>query len=181
MNNKKMNYSALLLSASILLSSLAVAQTEEPTLPPRKNDSSLDRPMTQSKMISIIKQLDEKIEVKGNTLSFVYDEVNITLISDVTANRMRMITPVVEAAKMSDQQIIASLASNYHLALDARYAIGNGILFSSYIHPLRELTKSQLLSAVRQVATLSKTFGTTYTSGELTFGLQKPEEDLIDI
>jgi len=94
---------------------------------------------------------------------------------------MRLVSPVIEASNMSEQQIIASLVSNYHLALDARYAIGSGVLFSTYIHPLAELTESQLISAVRQVATLSKTFGTTYTSGELSFGVQAEEEERIEI
>ena len=103
------------------------------------------------------------------------------MISDTAANRMRLASAVVNASDMSDEQIISSLVSNYHLALDARYAIGNGVLFSTYIHPMAELTKTQLLSAIRQVSTLNKTFGTSYTSGELSFAVQPPPEERIEL
>jgi len=91
---------------------------------------------------------------------------------------MRIVAPVIEATQLTEEQILSSMISNYHLALDARYAIGDGILYSVYIHPLAELTETQLVSAVRQVATLRNTFGNGYTSGELTFGVEAQEERL---
>ncbi len=171
----------LLLSISILFCGHAYAQSSEDVAPPTENESVPRQEMTQSRMADIIKGLVDETQDSGNSINFVYDEVAITLVSDATANRMRLVSPVIEASNMSEQQIIASLVSNYHLALDARYAIGSGVLFSTYIHPLAELTESQLISAVRQVATLSKTFGTTYTSGELSFGVQAEEEERIEI
>lgn len=176
-----MKFTALLLSLSILACSQAYAQTEERSTPPSESENSPREVMTQAKMANIIKSLVEKAEGPDNNLSFVYEGVTITMVSDANANRMRLVSPVAKATDMSEEQIIASLVSNFHLALDARYAIGSGVLFSTYIHPMQELTESQLLSAVRQVATLNKTFGTTYTSGELTFGVQAPEEERIEI
>jgi len=137
--------------------------------------------MTQAKMANIIKELVDETQGPDNNLSFVYDGVSISMVSDDNANRMRLVTPITAASEMSEQQVIATLVSNFHLALDARYAIGNGVLFSTYIHPLAELSRDQLISAVRQVSTLSKTFGSSYTSGELTFGVQTPEEERIEI
>ena len=71
------------------------------------------------------------------------------------------------------------MVSNFHLALDARYAIAKGVLYAAYIHPLKELTEQQLQSAVIQVSTLRLTFGTTYTSGALTFGADNKNEEEI--
>jgi len=176
-----MKLATLLISASIFWGSYAHAQSDESAPPLSEPEQAPREIMTQAEMANIIKELVEETQGSDNNLSFIYDGVTITMVSDAKANRMRLVSPVIEAGNMSDQQIIASLVSNYHLALDARYAIGNGVLFSTYIHPMEELTKNQLLSAVRQVATLSKTFGTTYTSGELTFGVEAAEEERIDI
>ena len=173
-----MKLTIMFFGVALLLCSNAYAQSDNRRAQPER---STPEAMTQSKMIDIIKQLVEKTQGPDNHLSFVYNDITITMISDPAANRMRLVSAVIEARDMSDQQVIASLISNYHLALDARYGIGNGVLFSTYIHPLAELTKTQLLSAVRQVATLSKTFGTSYTSGELNFAVQPPEEDRIEI
>ena len=63
------------------------------------------------------------------------------------------------------------LEANFHSALDGRYAISNGMVYAAYIHPLSPLRPEEVRSALRQVAELGKTFGTTYSSGELLFGV----------
>lgn len=176
-----MKLTTILFSATLLFCSSTHAQSDTRPPSPAQPEALTSEPMTQSMMADIIKQLVEETQGSDNNLSFVYNDVVITMISDAAANRMRLVSAVVNASDMSDEQIIASLVSNYHLALDARYAIGNGVLFSTYIHPMAELTKAQLLSAVRQVATLSNTFGTSYTSGELSFAVQPPAEERIEI
>lgn len=161
----------------------ASAQSSEPVEPEKK--IAREAPMTQSRLTEIVKNLVNETQGTGNVLVFAFDGISITMVSDSTANRMRLIAPVIEADKLTEQQVAATLVSNYHLALDARYAIGDGVLVSTFIHPLAELSQSQLLSAIRQVATLNKTFGTTYSSGELSYGAQQQEEEgeeeLIDI
>jgi len=132
--------------------------------------------MTQTKIKRIVSEIAEEVSGEANNLRFYYNGANLALISNLPANRMRIISPIMDAKSMNEQQILSSLLANYHLALDARYAIGNGVLYSVYIHPLKELTEDQLVSAVRQVATLRNTFGTTYTSGELSFGVEVEEE-----
>lgn len=133
--------------------------------------------MTVAKIKKIINEIAEEVKEEENgNLSFYYNGATLVLLSDSAANRMRIVSPVIEANRLTQEHIIASLISNYHLALDARYAIGDGILYSVYIHPLKELTETQLLSAVRQVATLKNTFGNGYTSGEMSFGVEEPQE-----
>ena len=184
-------WTSILFLSSLSLSAASWAQSDKDEQDPKEqkpstenlNSESLRSPMTQDKMAEIVKKLVEKTNGGDNNLSFEFDGVTISMISNVQANRMRLITPVASLADMSEQQVIASLVSNYHLALDARYALSGEVLVTTYIHPLAELTEQQLISAIRQVATLSKTFGTTYTSGELTFGVevQTQAPETIDI
>ncbi len=66
------------------------------------------------------------------------------------------------------------LDTNFHSALDARYVTSNGLVYAAYIHPLSPLRREEILSVLRQVAELVKTFGTPYSSGELSFGFPSP-------
>ena len=134
--------------------------------------------MTQERMASIIGELVGKYEGTPNQITFEINGAPLMLISNTQANRMRLLAPIISADDMTQEHLVASLISNYHLALDARYAVGNGILYSAYIHPLKELTRAQLESAIRQVVTLRATFGTGYTSGELTFSAQAQGESI---
>ncbi len=150
-----------------------VAQSDLPANPPLAEQRDMDL----SKMTAIIKDLGESVEIaqNGSTIAFTYDNAQLIAVVSETANRMRLISPVMSASDMTESQMAASLVSNYHLALDARYAVGDGILYTVYIHPLKELTAEQLRSAIRQVATLRNTFGTSYSSGEMTFGVETKE------
>ncbi len=126
--------------------------------------------MTQKRMESIVKGLATKSEGQKGRVSFYYQEVLIYLISDPIHNRMRLIAPIAKYADLERAHVDAAMISNFHLSLDARYAVTQGILYSAYLHPLKELTELQLESAVKQVANLALTFGTQYSSGELNFG-----------
>jgi len=76
------------------------------------------------------------------------------------------------------------LQANFDSALDARYAVANGVLWSAYIHPLSSLQDKQFLEAVGQVVNLTSTFGSSYSSGALIFNGGDSKEiqrrDLID-
>lgn len=144
---------------------------------PTLNDSG---PMTLEKLTAIINEVGNNVEVQnGGSITFTFNEAQLIAVVAEQANRMRLIAPIVAAGDLTADQMAATLVSNYHLALDARYAVGEGVLYSAYIHPLKELTSNQLVSAIRQVATLRNTFGTSYTSGEMSFGVQT--EERIDI
>ena len=126
----------------LLLSSLFIAFTHAQTSRSPIPESELREPkMTQARMVEIVKELVEETEGPDNSLSFVYDGIAITMVSDVNANRMRLLAAVIDVEQLTEEQILATLVSNYHLALDARYAIGGNVLYSTYIHPLSPLTK----------------------------------------
>ena len=66
--------------------------------------------------------------------------------------------------------------ANFHSALDLKYAISDDVLWSTFIHPLRELTVAQVKDAVSQVYYANRTFGTTYTSTDLVFPWKAKKE-----
>jgi len=111
----------------------------------------------------------------------------LLVITDERANRMRIMVPIQSFDPEKDEDLktaLFALHANYDRALDARYAISEGILWSAFIHPLRSLTEEDLASALEQVQTLRKNTGTTYSSGALIFGpaikaapVQEEEDD----
>ena len=75
-----------------------------------------------------------------------------------------------EADTLGESLMKRLLQSNFDTALDARYAIAKGMLWSAFVHPLPQLTPDQFASGLGQVVNLAMTFGSTFTSGGLTFG-----------
>ena len=125
--------------------------------------------MTQERLHELISEIATDVTMEGSMVGFVYDDVKLLCISDADADRMRIISAITNVSDLSGEEVFYALAANFHSALDARYAISDGLVYAAYIHPLSPLTETQLRDAVRQVATAQKTFGTTYTSGELYF------------
>ncbi|KAA1244704.1 hypothetical protein [Aquimarina sp. RZ0] len=123
----------------------------------------------------ITKNADTLGGVTGNW-QFVYKEVPMLCITDATNNRMRIIAPITDSGNLDKDLLLDSLTANFHSALDVKYAISNGILWSAYVHPLKELTPEQVESAISQVYLATKTFGTTFSSTELIFGGGNVEE-----
>lgn len=62
------------------------------------------------------------------------------------------------------------LQANFDSALDARYAIANKLIWGVFIHPLSPLDNEQFASALVQVLNVATSFGTSFSSGQLTFG-----------
>ena len=126
--------------------------------------------MQQNQMEKIVKAMAQESSGAAGVVQFKFRGTNLYLISDVKHNRMRIIAPIVEYAKLERKHIDAAFESNFHKALDARYAVSEGILYSAYIHSMKELNEAQIQSAVSQVANLALSFGGDYSSGELTYG-----------
>ncbi len=61
------------------------------------------------------------------------------------------------------------MVANFDTAMDARYAIAQGGLWSTVLHPFAALTVDEFLSGFTQAVTLAGTYRTTYCSGALRF------------
>lgn len=103
------------------------------------------------------------------------------IISDIRADRMRILVGIGEEASLPPELMKRALQANFDSALDARYAIAQGILWSIYIHPLSPLEDEEFLSGLSQTITAAMTFGTTYTSGAFVFGGGDSEGIMEDI
>ena len=110
------------------------------------------------------------LEERSGFWKFNIDSAVVFVITDETHNRMRIMTPVAEVGSISGEECQILLAANFDRALDARYCLNEGVIWSAYLHPLRELISSEFLTALSQVVTLAKNFGSTYTSTDVVFG-----------
>ncbi|MCH2035029.1 MAG: hypothetical protein MK202_16085 [Tenacibaculum sp.] len=132
--------------------------------------------MTPSKLGTMLEKISDSIVSQKTQWRFIIKNVPFITIADSTHNRMRIMSPIVESDKLSEELKTASLMANFHTALDVKYAISDNVLWSVFIHPLKELTEDQVLDAVSQVYYAKVNFGTTFSSTSLVFPGKKPEK-----
>lgn len=149
-----------------LWQSSVLAQPDPPPAPPSETSLEL---MDIERLDAILQEQVEDISTQPGQWRFSINEISIIVLADPNANRMRIFSPVMDAAELTPEQIQKMMLANFHTALDARYAIANGSVVTTFIHPLSSLQERDLLSALNQVSSLAATFGTSYTSGELLF------------
>lgn len=125
--------------------------------------------MNPTTLERLIAQVSDTVQTKGNSFQFAYKEALLICVYDENANRMRIISPIVEVEKLEEQQLLDALLANFHSALDVKYAMSDDVIWSVFIHPLKELSEHQVLDAIDQVYSASATFGTTYSSTNLVF------------
>jgi len=111
---------------------------------------------------------------EGNVWQGVNRQRRLYVMADQDADRMRVMTPV---GRLSDtggdtdaDLLRVLLEANFDRALDARYALHDGVLWSAFIHPLASLGAGLLADAIAQVVTLADNTGTTFASSDLFFG-----------
>jgi len=125
--------------------------------------------MSNEKLASIIKRLDDKAGGNNGFWQLQIEGHEVSVITDEKADRMRIIVPVTRVESLKDGELIRLMQSNFDSALDARYAIAKGIVWSAFIHPLSSLTDHEFISGLGQTVNLSITFGKGYSSGALIF------------
>ncbi|QCX39347.1 YbjN domain-containing protein [Aureibaculum algae] len=133
--------------------------------------------MTNSDLEKIIYVVSDSIRGESGNWQFMIKGRMLACITDTTNNRLRIMSPIIEQKKLAHIDLLKLMEANFHSALDARYAISDNLLWSMYVHPLKELQKDEILSAINQVYTAALTYGTTYNSSELTFPIKKEIEE----
>ncbi len=127
--------------------------------------------MTLEKMGQIISRLDKDAkQAREGYWKLTIEETPVVIVTDKKAGRMRIMVPVARTSDLTSNDLLRIAQANFDSALDSRYAIAQKILWSVFIHPLHELHDRQFISAIGQTVNLALTYGTTYTSGALTFG-----------
>ncbi|MBF9043507.1 hypothetical protein HKCCE4037_09220 [Rhodobacterales bacterium HKCCE4037] len=127
-------------------------------------------PMTPERMAEIFSVLDPNTVVEPNGMTLTITNVPVTVIIDPEADRMRILVPISSAEALDDAELLRLMQANFDTALDARYAIANGRLWSTFIHPLSPLETEQLISGLAQAVSLAQTYGESYSSGAIMFG-----------
>lgn len=137
--------------------------------------SAFDK-MTNEKMGKILHRESQEVEGELGRWQVAYLERVLYIITDENANRMRVMTPIIEEAKMEDETMKQLLEANFDRALDAKYSLYEGYVWSVFTHPLSELTVEQFKDAMKQVATLADRYGSSYSSTDFVFGGQEQSE-----
>jgi hypothetical protein len=102
-----------------------------------------------------------QVEIGRNTLA---------VIADAQSDRLRAMIAVAAVDQNDPRTFRRLLEANFAAALDARYAIFNGVLWALFVSPLSVLTAHQLDFAISQVIELTRTTGTEYTASPTPLG-----------
>ena len=168
-------FGAMFLALVAVLPLSAFAQGEEENAaPPPFAERAPGEPMTVERLEAIIRIFDPEAERNLNSFSFkmpVQDmELDIQVITDPAAGRMRIVIPIVMETSLGPERIKRIMQANFDSALDARYALAQGVLWATFIHPLSSLSDEEFLSGLSQTLNLVATYGSTYSSGLFVFG-----------
>jgi len=142
--------------------------------------NAISQDMSPEKLLEILEQESDTLQSNGNSFQFLIKDVVLICVFDEAANRMRIVSPIVEREKIGEEELLNALVANFHSALDVKYALSDEIIWSVYIHPLRELSENQVIDAVQQVYNAARTFGGSYSSTTLVFpgNTQRKEKEL---
>jgi hypothetical protein len=135
--------------------------------------------MTNDKLEKIIYVIADSLRGDTGNWQFMIKERMLVCITDEKNNRMRIMSPIIEQKKLAYIDMLKLMEANFHTALDVKYAISDDLLWSVYIHPLKELSKEELLSAINQVYAAAITYGTTYNSTGLTFPNKREQDEKV--
>lgn len=126
--------------------------------------------MTNARLDELVRELSGEVQGQLGYWKMKVSGRDIFVVTDESHNRMRIMTPVTDDKGLDTEELHRLLSANFDRALDAKYAISNGTLWSVFTHPLAELTDEQFIGCVGQVVTLADNFGTSYSSSGLFFG-----------
>lgn len=121
-------------------------------------------------MDAVIMALDSKATRTGNSWEFTLEDRVMLVVTDATAGRMRIITPIALIAELPEGAMQRLMQANFDTALDARYAVAQDLVWGAFIHPLDTLTVRDFASGILQTHSIGQTFGTTFSSGALSYG-----------
>ena len=126
--------------------------------------------MTNDRLGARIAEVADEVDGQPGFWTFRYADREVMVVTDVNANRMRIMTPVIERERVPEGELEVLLAANFDRALDARYAIAQGYLWSVFLHPLASLSVDDFDSGLAQVTRLADRYGYDYTSSDFVFG-----------
>lgn len=137
---------------------------------PAQAQPSQQPPMTNARLGQLIRRIDPEVKGKPGFWQLTVEKRQVLVITDERADRMRIITEVAAGGGIEPPRLYRLMQANFDSALDARYAIGRNVLWSTFLHPLKTLHDGDFISGVGQVINLAESYGSAYSSGGVTFG-----------
>lgn len=122
------------------------------------------------RIAKVVDRVDKDATRDGNSWQLTIDDRQMLVVTDVTAGRMRIMTPIAAIEDLPEGGLLRLMQANFDSALDARYAAAQDLVWGTFIHPLPSLTERDFASGLLQTKTVADTFGTTFSSGAITFG-----------
>lgn len=126
--------------------------------------------MTNERLGNILQRLDPQLRGGPGNWIVRFAEQTAQVVTDASADRMRIMVPIADAKALNKEQLYRIMQANFESALDARYAVAEGTVWSVFIHPLGALEEDELVSAIAQTFNAAQTFGGSYSSGLFSFG-----------
>lgn len=114
--------------------------------------------------------IEKHVRPPNEMWTFAAGQFPMLIQTQESANRMRIVAFIADAASTDAALLRQMLEANYHSALDARYALTDGKVVSVFLHPFAELTKSQFVLGLYQTVSCAATFGSSYSGGTMFFG-----------
>lgn len=132
--------------------------------------ASRHQTMDIARLGQILSALDPHVVRQGNGWRMQIGERVVLVTADARVGRMRAMIPIRGAGRLGADDLRRMLQANFDSALDGRYAIAQGIVWSIFVHPLEGLDKDHLIAGLAQTVTLARTYGTLYSGGSVQFG-----------
>ena len=125
--------------------------------------------MDNQRLGEILTRIDPNVAGRPGLWTIEFEGLGATIVTDENADRMRVVIPVAEVDELEREHLLRLMQANYESALDARYAIAQGYVWSAFIHPLSSLREADLVSAIAQTYNAAFTYGTSFSSGVFNF------------
>jgi len=169
---RKLIQSGIISLACMLLTACAsdAAETDDVETESITESVEVVKTMTGKMLGDLVLEFDKDAQVSDNRVTFELRERELLIVYDSSADRMRILTPILQAGAVPQEVFERMLQANFDAVLDPSYAVANDIVWAVFLHRLSTLTEEDFKSAIAQTYTAAETFGTTYTSGAMVFG-----------
>ncbi len=132
--------------------------------------ATIKTPLNVQSISEILDEVSTLLESGEGCWKVEYGNRVLFLIVDEEHDRMRMMTPILKEKDLDEGDLWEVMEANFDRSLDARYAIGDGVLWSLFLHPLTDLSRNLFLDGLDQVVTLANNFGGSFCSSDIIFG-----------
>jgi hypothetical protein len=124
-----------------------------------------DAPMTPARLEAELRDHASELEIVDGQMRFTFGGVRMIAVYDLRFDRLRIMARVAEESALTIASARILLQANFATTYDGRYAIGDGMLYAVYLHPLSTLDPRELEDVLPQLARLVRNYGTSYSAG----------------